>query len=192
MVICCTLLHPAVAIAWLSGPSRGLPHGIAITANWSLPCTIWKSFWLTRFDFSRIRRFVSVRMVRPLFSGHSLVRAIPSKSHPRISFRVSHVPSSTSFFTETAGPIELLVISGGGKTLEIALSMVLEHRSRWSLFVLRIRPMKSSMYNSSTLKNFRLSFSEDGSLAGRGTVVLPMPRRKMVEIRPTPSGVLQG
>jgi hypothetical protein len=103
-----------------------------------------------------------------------MVHAIPSKSHPRISFRVSHIPSLTSFFTETAGPIELLVISGGGKTLEIALRMVQENWSRWSVFVLWIRPMKSSMYTSSTLRNFCLSFSEDGSLVGRGTVVQSM------------------
>jgi hypothetical protein len=173
-VTCWTLFRPAVAIAWLSGLCRGLPHGIAIAANWSLPCTFWKSFRLTRFDFSRIRCFVSVRIVWPLFSGNSMVRAIPSKSHPRISFRVSHVPSSTSFFTETAGLIELLVISGGGKTLEIALSMVRENWSRWSLFVLWISPMKSSMYTSSTLRNFLLYVSEDGSLAGRGTMVQSM------------------
>jgi hypothetical protein len=169
-------LRPAVAIAWSSGPSRGLPHGSAIAANWSLPCIFGKSFRWTRFDSERIRRFVSVRIVRPLFSGNSMVRAIPSKSHPRISFCVSHVPSSTSFFTETAGPIELLVISGGGKW-----------KSCWEghrgpIYVHHDVLHRLWCHDVVSVKTFPVQYLE----------LFPLPRRKMVEIRPSPSRGLRG
>ena len=135
----------AVAIARSSGPSNGFPHGIAIDANCSLPWTFWNAFSSTLFEVDRIKRLVSVRIVRPLFSGSSIVREMPSKSQPRISLRVSHVPSAMSFFTETGGPSGLLVISGGGNTLLIALRMVRASLRRISLSVLWISPMKSSM-----------------------------------------------
>ena len=118
----------------------GLPLGIATAANCSFPCTFWNVTRGIRLAVVLRIRLVSVQMVLALLAGRSIVRAMPSKSQPRISFLVSHVPSATSFLTETGGPMVLLVISGGEKTLVMALRMARESRRSWVLSVHWMRP----------------------------------------------------
>ena len=55
--------------------------------------------------------------------GSYIVLAIPSNTQAKISFRVSHDPSSSSFFGEIGGPITLSVTSSCGKISAIPFTM---------------------------------------------------------------------
>ena len=113
----------ALAMTTSIGPKSGLPMGNAIDANWSLPCSL-RSRW-SEMVFSLLMALSSVRILSHLVVGSSMVNAMPSSTHPRISFLVSHVPSAISFFKLIGGPMLLPVVAGEGKMSEIVFSRLL-------------------------------------------------------------------
>ena len=113
----------ALAINASIGPSSGFPIGNAIDANWSLPCNCRKRVMGT--FVSRLTALNSAKILSHFVVGSSIVNAMPSSSQPRISLRVSHVPSAMSFFTLIGGPILLPVIDGGGNISDIAFKRLL-------------------------------------------------------------------
>ena len=101
------------------GPRRALPHGSAMEVNCSLPCI----FRRAETEIGALDRRIALssrRTASDFFGGSSIARAMPSMSQPRISFRVSQVPSSISFLVEMAGPMVLPEMDGPGKTFSIA------------------------------------------------------------------------
>ena len=69
----------------------------------------------------------SVIMLSHLAGGSWIVRWMPLRTQPKISYLVSHAPSSSNFFGEMAGPMTLPVTLGGGKILVMAVNI---HRVR--------------------------------------------------------------
>ena len=101
-------------------PSRGLSTCMEMAMKVSLPCSFSSQFkgmhLLCRIAFN----FRSILL--HLGCGRLIVLVMASSIQPRISLRVSLVPSSKRFFVEIGGPILLPVSDGAEKISVIACS----------------------------------------------------------------------
>ena len=94
------------------------PAGIAMAACWRDP----NNFWNVQREVHPKRQVVwsLPRRLVTLSWGSSIVRASPSKIHPRISFQMAHTPSPLRILErETGSPPGWPVTSAGGKTVWI-------------------------------------------------------------------------
>ena len=78
----------ACANMWSAGPIGARPQGRAVEANWSLPWSNSKVFVCV--VVAEQTEWRSRRMVSCFLEGSQKVLLMLSKSHPRISFAVSH------------------------------------------------------------------------------------------------------
>ena len=101
-------------MAWWIGEKRPLPPGRPSDACWIFPAICWKSFSGTFLCFNMF--LICLLMASAFPSGSSIVKASPSKIHPKISFLVVNNPSSClSFFSEIGSPPAWPVMLGGGR-----------------------------------------------------------------------------
>ena len=128
-----------------------LPFGMARHALWSLPRRELNS---VKEACSREITFFSVCLIFWSFSGgSSMVRLIPSKIQPRISFRNAQIPSPSLSFLRDMGSSSGSAIGSGaaGKMEWIACRSAREWWRSTAGSVHWMALMKSSMYTSSSL-----------------------------------------
>ena len=88
--------------------------------------------------------------------GGLIVLVMPFSTQPRVSLRISQVPSAKNFFVDIEGPILPPVSAGAGKMYVIAWIRQRVSLLIYFLLVVCMRDIKSSMYTSRRWNKLRL------------------------------------